>query len=179
MPAVNLDLGLSSFEASTAVSVPNINRKVLCRAHSNAFTLSPCMQVLDLWLNCLFSTWMRWKLVLLQPKAKSLLFYSRYIEVVKRALCVLQIASCALLNSTRENVSYFVEVLWKQLPVHRALCPWQVRWCSHRAVDGTKSVTLTLAPVKLSSNSAPGPRRWRILVDLPLAAAKLLGQYQE
>lgn len=33
MPAVNLDLGPSSFEASTAVSVPNINRKVLCRAH--------------------------------------------------------------------------------------------------------------------------------------------------
>lgn len=28
-------------------------------------------------------------------------------------------------------------------------------------------------PVKLSSKSAPDPRRWRVLADLPLAAAKV------
>lgn len=143
---------------------------------SNAFTMSPCMQVLNLWLNYLFSTWMRWKLVLLQPNAKYLLFYTPCIEIVKKILCVLQIAGCTLLSSTRERVAHLLEGLWKQLPVHCTLCSWQVRHCSHRALQRTK---LTLDPVKLSSHSAPDPRRWRVLVDLPLAAAKQLGQCQE
>lgn len=149
---------------------------------SNASTMSPCMQVLNLWLNCLSGTWMKWKLVLLQPKAKYLLFYSTDIEVVKTVLCVLQIACCALLNS-RKVGRKGERCLFAGGYLRAAACALHpeplVRSDALTGLCRVQKEELTLDPVKLSSNSAPDPRRWRVLVYLPWAAAKQLGPCQE
>lgn len=146
---------------------------------SNVSTLSPCMEVLSLWLNCLFSTWMWWKLVLLQPKAKYLLFYSRYIEVVK---IVLQPVSCKFMSYKLHvglcSIAQGKNCLIPGGSLNAAACalhpvPLAGQMMLSQGLQSAKRGILTLNPVKLSSNSAPDPRRWRVLVDLPLAAAKV------